>query len=69
MLRVGHGRDLETRKRACDAIFATATEQLARLYEQIPLGISLEMQEIDAVLTCKKNNLHEYAKRREPKAS
>ena len=69
MLRVGHGRDLETRKHACDAIFATATEQLARLYEQIPLGISLEMQEIDAVLTCKKNNLHEYVKRREPKAS
>ena len=69
MLRVGHGRDLETRKRACDAIFATVTEQLAALFERIPLGISLEMQEIDAVLTCKKNNLHEYVKRREPKAS
>ena len=69
MLRVGHGRDLETRKRACDAIFATTTEQLAALFERIPLGISLEMQEIDAVLTCKKNNLHEYVKRRAPKAS
>ena len=46
MLRVGHGRDLETRKRACDAIFATATGQLAALFERIPLGISLEMQEI-----------------------
>lgn len=65
MLRVGHGRDLETRKRACDAIFATACEQLATLYERIPLGISLEMQEVDAVLTCKKNNLHEYVKRRQ----
>jgi 5-carboxymethyl-2-hydroxymuconate isomerase len=65
MLRVGHGRDLDTRKRACDAIFATACEQLAELYERIPLGISLEMQEVDAVLTCKKNNLHEYVKRRE----
>jgi 5-carboxymethyl-2-hydroxymuconate isomerase len=69
MLRVGHGRDLETRKRACDAIFATATEQLAPVFDRIPLGISLEMQEIDAVLTCKKNNLHEYVKRREPKAA
>jgi 5-carboxymethyl-2-hydroxymuconate isomerase len=65
MLRVGHGRDLETRKRACDAIFATACEQLAALYERMPLGISLEMQEVDAVLTCKKNNLHEYVKKRQ----
>jgi 5-carboxymethyl-2-hydroxymuconate isomerase len=64
MLRVGSGRDLDTRKRACDAIFATACDQLAALYERIPLGISLEMQEVDPVLTCKKNNLHEYVKRR-----
>jgi 5-carboxymethyl-2-hydroxymuconate isomerase len=64
MLRVGHGRDLETRKKACDAIFASACDYLAALYERIPLGISLEMQEVDPVLTCKKNNLHEYVKRR-----
>ena len=65
MLRVGHGRDLATRKRACEAIFATACEQLAALYERIPLGISLEMQEVDQVLTFKRNNLHEYVKRRQ----
>jgi 5-carboxymethyl-2-hydroxymuconate isomerase len=64
MLRVGHGRDLETRKRACDAIFATICERLAGLFESIPLGLSLEMQEIDPVLTLKRNNLHEYVKRR-----
>jgi 5-carboxymethyl-2-hydroxymuconate isomerase len=64
MLRVGHGRDLETRKRACDAIFATICEQLAGIFASIPLGLSLEMQEIDPVLTLKKNNLHEYVKRR-----
>jgi len=64
MLRVGHGRDLETRKRACDAIFATLCAQLSGLFERIPLGLSLEMQEIDPVLTCKKNNLHEYVKQR-----
>jgi 5-carboxymethyl-2-hydroxymuconate isomerase len=66
MLRVGHGRDLETRKRACDAIFATACDQLEAVYNRIPLGVSLEMQEVDAVLTCKKNNLHEYVKQRQP---
>jgi len=63
-LRVGHGRDVETRKRACEAIFAVACRELAGLYEQLPLGIALEMQEIDPVLTFKKNNLHEYVKQR-----
>jgi 5-carboxymethyl-2-hydroxymuconate isomerase len=69
MLRVGHGRDLETRQRACEAIFAAACEHLDGLYRRIPLGISLEMQEIDAVTTCKKNNLHEYVKARAPQAA
>ncbi len=64
VLRVGHGRDLETRKRACETIFAAACAQLQQLYASIPLGISLEMQEVDAVLTAKKNNLHEYVQRR-----
>jgi 5-carboxymethyl-2-hydroxymuconate isomerase len=64
LLRVGQGRDLETRKRACEAIFATACEQLEALYNRIPLGISLEMQEIASELSFKKNNLHEYVKRR-----
>ena len=63
-LRVGHGRDLETRRRACEAIFTSVCERLAPLQERIPLGISLEMREIDPVLTFKKNNLHEYVKRR-----
>lgn len=65
MLRVGHGRDLGTRKSACEAIFATACEQLKALYERSPLGISLEMQEVDPVLTFKQNNLHEYVKKRQ----
>jgi 5-carboxymethyl-2-hydroxymuconate isomerase len=64
-LRVGHGRDVETRKRACEAIFAAACAELAAVFERLPLGIALEMQEIDPVLTFKKNNLHEYVKRRE----
>ena len=63
MLRIGHGRDAQTRKAACDAIFAAACGHLKALYDRKPLGISLEMQEIDPVLTCKQNNLHEYLKR------
>lgn len=64
-LKVGHGRDLETRKRACDAIFDAACRHLAPIFETQPLGISLEMQEIDPVLTFKRNNLHEYVQRRQ----
>ena len=64
MLRVGHGRDLDTRKRACAAIFAAVCQELESVYQRRPLGISLEMQEVDAVLTCKKNNLHEYVRKR-----
>jgi 5-carboxymethyl-2-hydroxymuconate isomerase len=63
-LRVGHGRDVETRKRACEAIFAAAVQELAGVYERLPLGIALEMQEIDPVLSFKKNNLHDYVKQR-----
>lgn len=69
MLRVGHGRDLDTRRRACEAIFTAACGFLQPLYERLPLGISLEMQEIDAVLTAKQNNLHEYVKRRRQAAA
>ena len=67
-LRVGHGRDVDTRKRACEVIFAAAVQELEGLYERLPLGITLEMQEIDPVLTFKKNNLHEYVKQRAAKS-
>ena len=67
-LRVGHGRDIDTRKRACEAIFAAAVKALEGVYERLPLGIALEMQEIDPVLTFKKNNLHEYVKQRAAKS-
>ncbi len=64
-VRVGHGRDLPTRRSACERIFAAACDQLAPLYETTPLGISVEMQELDPQLSLKKNNLHEHVKRRQ----
>ena len=68
-LKVGHGRDLETRKRAGEAIFEAACHHLAPIYESQPLAISLEMQEIDPVLTFKKNNLHERVRQRQGRAA
>lgn len=68
-LKVGHGRDIDTRKRAGEAIFEAACRQLAPIYESQPLAISLEMQEIDPVLTFKMNNLHEQVKKRQGQAA
>ncbi|MGH8327075.1 MAG: 5-carboxymethyl-2-hydroxymuconate Delta-isomerase, partial [Steroidobacteraceae bacterium] len=64
-VRVGHGRDLATRRKACEQIFEAACRELAGLYEQGPLGISVEMAELDPELSFKKNNLHEFVKRRQ----
>ena len=68
-IRVGHGRDLAARRTACERIFEAACDQLAALFESIPLGLSVEMQELDPQLSFKKNNLHEYVKRRQAGAS
>lgn len=68
-LKVGHGRDVETRKHACKAIFEAACRELAPIYQAQPLAISLEMQEIDPVLTLKQNNLHEHVKKRQSRAA
>jgi 5-carboxymethyl-2-hydroxymuconate isomerase len=64
-IRVGHGRDLATRRRACEQIFDAACAELAELFTRMPLGISVEMQELDRELSFKKNNLHEHVKRRQ----
>lgn len=65
VMRIGHGRDLDTRKRAAEAVFEAACACLASLYNSTPLGISFEMQEIGPELAYRKNNLHEYVKQRE----
>lgn len=64
-VRVGHGRDLPTRRKACEQIFTAACDQLSELFARTPLGISVEMQELDPQLSFKKNNLHEHVKQRE----
>ena len=65
ILKLGHGRDEDTKKRFGEAIFAALCELLEPVSSTSPLAISFEIQEIDAVLTWKKNNLRDYmAKRR-----
>lgn len=63
-LRIGHGRDADTKSRAASAIFDALTMHLAPLYAARPLGVSMDVQEIDPVLSYKLNNLHDYVKAR-----
>ena len=60
----GHGRPHDVQQRAAEEIFAVLTKHLEPLYEKSPLALSLNVQEFHPVLNFKKNNLHEYVKRR-----
>jgi len=70
VLRIGHGRDAETRKEAGEKLFAVICDHLAPIFDRRPLSISFEMQELDPVLNFKKNNIHDYvAARRKQSAA
>jgi 5-carboxymethyl-2-hydroxymuconate isomerase len=62
--RIGHGRDAETRRRAAELIFDALGAHLAKTFENTPIAISLELQEIDPNTSFKKNNLHAIVKDR-----
>jgi 5-carboxymethyl-2-hydroxymuconate isomerase len=61
---IGHGRPLDVQQRAGEMLFATLSEHLDTLFAQSPLALSLNVQEFHPVLNFKRNNLHEYVKRR-----
>lgn len=64
-LMIGAGRDMETKKRASQAIFDALVAHTAPLFAQIPLGLTLEVRELDPDLSYKHNNLHDYVKARQ----
>jgi 5-carboxymethyl-2-hydroxymuconate isomerase len=63
-IRIAAGRPLEVRKRAGDAIFAAVTDALAPHFKKRPLGISMEMGEINPETSWKQNNLHDIVAKR-----
>ena len=63
-LRIGHGRDDATKRRAGESIFAALTRFIEPVYASSPIGLSLEVQEIDPAFSFKKNNLHDYVAER-----
>lgn len=65
-LKIGSGRDLETRKAAGEKLFAVITDHFAELQSKRLLALSFEMQELDPVLNFKKNNVHAFLKTQQP---
>ena len=63
MVRVGSGRDVETRRNAGDRIFAALCDFTDELYRSRPLALSFELHEIRPDMAWRKNNLHELLKR------
>jgi 5-carboxymethyl-2-hydroxymuconate isomerase len=61
---IGHGRPLDVQQRAGEELLATLAEHLEPLFSSSPLAISLNIHEMHPVLNFKKNNLHEYVKKR-----
>ena len=60
ILKMGHGRDKDTKKQVADKIFATVNEQLQSLYDNNLVGISFEVVELNPTLNYRKNNIHTY---------
>jgi len=62
--RIGHGRSLAQRQAAGERLFAVLRACLQSLYEQGPLAISFEIQELHPQLTFRQSNLQEWMQRR-----
>lgn len=56
--RIGKGRSPEEKKQTGEAIFATVTDFLAPLFQTPHFALTLEIREIDAELSWKKNAIH-----------
>ena len=64
-LRIAPGRPFDVRKAAGEQLFQALCDYLDPIYSSSPLAISYEIQELDADLRWKKNNLREYLAARE----
>lgn len=63
MVRIGSGREVETRRAAGERIFAALCDFTDELYQSRPLALSFELQEISPDMAWRKNNLHELLKK------
>jgi 5-carboxymethyl-2-hydroxymuconate isomerase len=66
--RIASGRSAEVRNRVGKTVFDALCEQLAKVYETTPIGLTMAVEEIDPAGSFKKNNLHAIVKERAVKA-
>lgn len=62
LIRIGRGRDEDTRRRVSQAVLATLADVTAEAFKKRGLSLSVEIQEIDEAGASRKNNLHERLK-------
>ena len=65
VLRLAPGRPFDVRKAAGEELYQALCEYLDSVFSTSPLAISYEIQELDADLRWKKNNLRDYLAKRE----
>ena len=63
-LKIGPGRDKETKKSALENIFSTVEEYLKPIHENSPLAMSAELNEFDSELRINRNNIRNYIEER-----
>jgi 5-carboxymethyl-2-hydroxymuconate isomerase len=63
VVRIGPGRDVDTRRNAGERIFCALCDFTDDLYRSQPLALSFELQEIPPDFAWRKNNLHELLKK------
>ena len=63
-VRIGHGRDVETRKKAGQAIFAALCDHMAPILAARPLALSLDLGELSPDVSFKAGNIRDYLKAR-----
>jgi 5-carboxymethyl-2-hydroxymuconate isomerase len=69
-VRIAKGRDVETRKRIGEKVFNALCAYLdSKCGKEAPIGISLEVHEIDPTAAFRKNNLHTLVKERKARTS
>ena len=64
VLRIAPSRPFEVRKAAGETLFAALCNYLEPIYSSSPLAISFEIQELDADMRWKKNNLRDHMAKR-----
>ena len=67
--RIGVGRSPEVRQRVAEEMFAVVKDFTAGIFANKPLGLTLEIVEIDPVGALRHNNLHEIIAARQAKTS